>query len=345
MFGGGGTGNDPASAEDEILQKACALAKYTNNDMKALQKTFNKYDKDKSGSLDIDEFYDLFDAKKSPFGDALFKLVELDGDAEFLDFSEFVSVVTTYALFGPEEVLRFAFNVVDEDTSGFVSLKELDNLAQWLHDGGPANLNTALSKIQAKYDKGDGNISFESFKLIAREYPFMLHPAFALQESMMKRVLGMKYWDKKRMQLGMVKDDDQMRAEKAKREGKEIPPGFLATYLPSIFGEGKSGDKKKKEDKAFGAGKAVPDPGPEMLAYHEFQDEVKAITDQLEKERKTRRKKARQQKAEAEEKLLALKRERMEARRARMLGLEVLDESAPPLQLIYRPAPVTRIFG
>jgi len=147
----------------------------------------------------------------------------LDGDGEFLSFSEFVSVVSTFCLFGPEEIIRFAFNCVDEDKSGFVSLEELDNLAGWLHDGGPSNLNTAIACIrvrvvrhsrgwvcerrgdyychvrshvacapvpQDKYDQGDGQIAFEHFKQINREFPFILHPAFHLQEEMQRAVLG-----------------------------------------------------------------------------------------------------------------------------------------------------------
>jgi hypothetical protein len=46
---------------------------------------------------------------------------------------------------------------------------------------------------QDKYDQGDGQIAFEHFKKINREFPFMLHPAFHLQEEMQRAVLGQSW--------------------------------------------------------------------------------------------------------------------------------------------------------
>lgn len=197
MFNGG-VGKRPATAEDELLQKSVNRAALTHDDMQALRALFQKKDSDKSGTLDIEEFYALFSAKKSPFGDALFRLVDVGGDGDFLSFSEFVEVITTYCLFSASEILQFAFKVVDTDGSGYCSLAELDTLATFLHKDGPANLNTALARIQAKYDKGDGELSFESFVRIHREFPFLLHPAFELQEYMMDCVLGRRWWNKKK---------------------------------------------------------------------------------------------------------------------------------------------------
>ena len=68
-------GDMPATADDELLQRACANVRYTVNDMKKLRALFAKHDADNSGTLDIDEFYNLFEAKKNPFGDALFRMV------------------------------------------------------------------------------------------------------------------------------------------------------------------------------------------------------------------------------------------------------------------------------
>jgi len=308
--------------------------------MDKLRKLFASNDKDNSGSLDIDEFYEMFSATKNPFGDALFRLVNLDGDGEFLSFSEFVQVVTTYCLFGPNEILRFAFSVVDEDQSGFVSLEELDNLASWLHKGGPANLNTAILKIKEKYDKGDGNLSFETFKKIYREFPFIFYPAFRLQEGMMQTVFGQKWWDKKRKELDMVKEDEA-----------PTEPSILSVYFPSIFPpkiaskEDTSQSAEKEEYVVFGGGVTLPPPGPELRAYRESMNDVAVIEEQMEITRKSRIKKSRDSKRAAEEKALKLKKERMQKRRARMLSAELLDPNSPPLLLTHQPASVVRLFG
>ena len=39
-----------------------------------------------------------------------------------------------------------------------------------------------------KYDGGDGQISYSNFRKISREFPFLLHPAFRLQEKFMTEV-------------------------------------------------------------------------------------------------------------------------------------------------------------
>lgn len=343
----GSDGNRPATAEDELLQKACASVRYTKNDMEVLKKLFAKHDADQSGSLDIDEFYALFNTKKSPFGDALFKLVELDGDNEFLSFSEFVHVVSTFCLFGPEEILRFAFNVVDEDKSGFVSLEELDNLAAWLHEGGPANLNTAIARIKDKYDQGDGQFSFQTFKSAHREFPFLLHPAFALQENMMATVMGKRWWERKQRELGMVKDGNE--AAKPPGEG----PTVLQSLFPSIFPfkppppmaeDAEDGDDDGDKSK-FGRGLTLPPPGPELLAYRDFQAEVAVVDAHMESERKARRRKAAAEKRLAEAKELQRKKDRTAKRRTRMLTAELMDPLGEPLLLVHQPASVVRLFG
>lgn len=347
--------------------------------MEVLKKLFAKHDADKSGSLDIvssdhnpppffrslaypffrslltlpppqDEFYGLFNTKKSPFGDALFKLVELDGDNEFLSFSEFVQVVSTFCLFGPEEILRFAFNVVDEDHSGFVSLQELDNLAAWLHEGGPANLNTAIARIKDKHDQGDGQFSFQTFKAVHREFPFLLHPAFALQENMMSVVMGKRWWARKQRELGMVTDG----AANAKPPGEQAPT-LLQTIFPSIFpfkpppplkGEGADNDDDVDAGKSkFGREAALPPPGPEFLAYADFQAEVLLVDAHMERERKARRRKAAADKAAAVAKELVRKKDRTAKRRARMLTAELMDPLGEPLLLVHQPASVVRLFG
>ena len=52
----------------------------------------------------------------------------------------------------------------------------------------PSNIKSALEKAAAKYDGGDGQISYSNFRKISREFPFLLHPAFRLQEKFMTEV-------------------------------------------------------------------------------------------------------------------------------------------------------------
>ena len=338
-------GKRPATAEDELLQKAVHRAQLTHDDMVRLRKLFQDKDSDKSGTLDIDEFYSLFAAKKSPFGDALFKLVDVGGDGDFLSFSEFVEVVTTYCLFGASDILRFAFRVVDEDNSGFVSMEELDKLADFLHKDGPANLNTALARIRNKYDKGDGEVSWENFVQMHREFPFLLHPAFELQEYMMNTVLGRRWWDRKKKALGLVKDGTAAAAA-------DDEPGILGTLFPSIFGSKKregapplgegDGDGDGDGDGGVTAG-GLPPPGPELRAHRENVKTVAIQAQALRQERRERKNSAAEAKRRREAEQLLLARERMHTRRTRALTKELVNVKSP-LLLIHKPRPVSKLF-
>mmetsp|Transcript_45005 Transcript_45005/g.90896 ORF Transcript_45005/g.90896 Transcript_45005/m.90896 type:complete len:340 (+) Transcript_45005:144-1163(+) len=334
--------NRPATADDVLLQKACAKVRYTAGDMTKLRAVFAKFDGDRSGSLDIDEFYQIFSAKKSTFGDSLFTLCELDGDGEFLSFSEFVSVVSTYCLFGTMEILRFAFNSVDLKHMGFISIEELDILAAALHVESTSNLNKALARIRLNYDHGDGKISFESFHKINREFPFLLHPAFALQETMMRKVLGQSWWDRKRKELNMIKNDGDEPSE---------TPNVMQRMFPSIFPfkppqtPGELAAAAAEENAKFGLAASLPPPGPELLAYREFAEEVAAVDNQMELERKERRRKASSEKKQKEASDLRLKRERTSKRRARMLPPDLMDPYGQPLQLVHQPSSVVPLFA
>ena len=102
---------------DESMQKQIDLLKMDKKDLGRLWKAFKAYDKDKSGSIDVDEFYKMVGEKRSLFGDSIFELIDIDNNAQ-LDFSEFMSVVSTYCMFGRVDVRKFCFYIFDKDKNG-----------------------------------------------------------------------------------------------------------------------------------------------------------------------------------------------------------------------------------
>ena len=48
--------------------------------------------------------------KRSLFGDSIFELIDIDNNQQ-LDFSEFMTVVSTYCMFGREDVRKFALYI------------------------------------------------------------------------------------------------------------------------------------------------------------------------------------------------------------------------------------------
>ena len=52
--------------------------------LRKLWAKFRKYDKDKSGAIDMDEFYALIHEKRCIFGDSIFELIDIDNNGTAL---------------------------------------------------------------------------------------------------------------------------------------------------------------------------------------------------------------------------------------------------------------------
>ena len=81
----------------ERMQNMIDKLRLKKRDIAKLYKVFNSHDTDKSGSIEIKEFYSIIREPQTLFGDGIFKLIDLDGSGE-LDFSEFVEAVGTFCM-------------------------------------------------------------------------------------------------------------------------------------------------------------------------------------------------------------------------------------------------------
>jgi Ca2+-binding EF-hand superfamily protein len=159
---------------------------------------FTQYDKDKSGMIEVDEFYRMIHEKRSIFGDSIFELIDIDHSGG-LEFSEFVQTLGTYCIFGQQDILKFCFYIFDKDKNGFIEMDELHALIDVLHDvEKTSNLTVALNKLDRN---GDGKIDFKEFIEMNKEFPQLLFPAFRIQENMMEFTLGQQFWKDARSTL------------------------------------------------------------------------------------------------------------------------------------------------
>ena len=69
--------------------------------------------------------------RRSPFTDALFALIDLDGNGT-IEFDEYVVVTGTYCMYTKEDILKFCFDIFDADGSGAISLSEFALLVEQL---------------------------------------------------------------------------------------------------------------------------------------------------------------------------------------------------------------------
>jgi len=224
---------------DARMQKVIDLLELEDSHLKKLWAIFRKYDKDKSGTVDTKEFYDLVHEKASVFADSIFELIEVENEGE-LDFSEFVQAISTYCMFGKEDVLKFCFYIFDRDKNGYIEEDELHALVQMLHQNSlSANLRLSLDKLDTN---NDGKVDFKEFKVMNDIYPQVLFPAFRMQANMMMYTLGNQFWMNKRHQLetkrqDLVKKSQKIAAAEEKRlqaiQRREIRRrmGFVRYYL------------------------------------------------------------------------------------------------------------------
>lgn len=72
-----------------------------------------------SGSIDVQELFEVLNEKRSPYTDALLAVIDIGGGG-ILDFEDFLRVISTYSMYTEEDVLRFVFDAFDKDGSGTV---------------------------------------------------------------------------------------------------------------------------------------------------------------------------------------------------------------------------------
>ena len=91
--------------------------------------------------MDVSEFYKLVGEKQSIFGDSIFELIDIDNSGT-LDFSEFVTAVGTFCMFGKIDLLKFCFYIFDKDKNGYIEEDELHCLIDVLQGDGGGYSNT-----------------------------------------------------------------------------------------------------------------------------------------------------------------------------------------------------------
>ncbi|KAG1705043.1 hypothetical protein DVH05_005067 [Phytophthora capsici] len=159
-----------------------------------MQQMITKLKRDKSGTIDRSEFYASIDEKHTELGDAIFALIDEDNSG-VLDFSEYVEALGKFCLLNKEDMLKFCFNVFDDDKNGTIEGEELTKLLEILHDDAQtSNMKHALKTFDFN---GDGKIDFAEFKQLNTQFPSLLYPAFRIQQNMKIFTLGEKWWERK----------------------------------------------------------------------------------------------------------------------------------------------------
>lgn len=151
--------------------------------IKKLRTIFMKIDRDHSGTLtseEMDEAFKLFEMSEESRAEMkqLMKKLDVDNSGE-LEWTEFLAATLTPDLYSQEDVCRGAFQMLDVDNDGLLTIKDLETLLGGsVPDGRPSALDLNLSKkslneieqIMQDIDaNGDGDCNFKEFLAFMQE--------------------------------------------------------------------------------------------------------------------------------------------------------------------------------
>ncbi|KAL3656864.1 hypothetical protein V7S43_018207 [Phytophthora oleae] len=165
----------------------------------ALHQIFSAMDKDKSGEINMMEFFDYIDLKRSRFSEKAFSVMDRNGSGE-VDFIEFVLAVWNYCSFNHASLVRFAFDLYDVDGSGEIEHDEVVRCVREVWGSGWETSPNAI-KIVEKLDNIMANtpnnrLSANLFQEFAVRHPMLLFPAFELQMEIQRKILGKRFWSR-----------------------------------------------------------------------------------------------------------------------------------------------------
>ncbi|WEW61952.1 Calcineurin subunit B [Emydomyces testavorans] len=155
-----------SSSSSQVINDIVSGSNFDHDEVDRLWKRFMKLDRDKSGTIERDEFLSLPQVSSNPLSTRMIAIFDEDGGGD-VDFQEFVSGLSAFSSKGnKEEKLRFAFKVYDIDRDGFISNGELFIVLKMM-----VGSNLKDMQLQQIVDKtimeadldGDGRISFEEF--------------------------------------------------------------------------------------------------------------------------------------------------------------------------------------
>lgn len=153
---------------NDMSVNACYLSNdLTKDDLVRITKNFKKLDLDKSGSVAVEEILRLPKVSKNPLVMRVLDIFDTDRNGE-IDLQEFIKGLMIFVSKDNFDAkLKFAFQVYDINSDGFISNVELYTVLKSMCGNNleDRQLQQIVDKTIIYSDKnGDGLIDYEEFK-------------------------------------------------------------------------------------------------------------------------------------------------------------------------------------
>mmetsp|Transcript_34551 Transcript_34551/g.78947 ORF Transcript_34551/g.78947 Transcript_34551/m.78947 type:complete len:386 (+) Transcript_34551:90-1247(+) len=177
-----------------------------NMDEKHIRKMWWKFvemDVEKNGFWTNHEVYQLLGesqlSMRAPIIDWLFFVADSGGMGS-LSFQDYLVAFCSFCALGFEEIIQLFFILVDRDRSGYVTKEELVEYFSYVPPGVrervpyfPVNNKNALDLFWGGQWK---HLEFEGMAQLCERFPYVLFPAFDIQERFRKKLLGKSFWQR-----------------------------------------------------------------------------------------------------------------------------------------------------
>jgi serine/threonine-protein phosphatase 2B regulatory subunit len=229
------------------VRKMVGKLKVGDEEAKTIFKSFEKVDRDKSGQIDVDEFFNGLKIEPTAFGERVFKVADVSNDGE-IDFGEFFVAIYNFCSFDDRSLLNFCFNIFDVDRSGSIDRGEVKALIKMMR-GNSKKLDKMTDSLLKKLDTdGDGEMSIAEFMKMNKASPSMLAPAFEMKNQLTEVICGSTWWRKQqasrsKLNLGdltalytKLRDDGDMEKKLERRQTRIQKEGMGSGTVTSKKG-------------------------------------------------------------------------------------------------------------
>mmetsp|Transcript_479 Transcript_479/g.1123 ORF Transcript_479/g.1123 Transcript_479/m.1123 type:complete len:343 (-) Transcript_479:904-1932(-) len=158
-----------------------------------IYKCFKSIDTDGSKRVTLNEIFFRLRMEKTLFNKRIFSILDTDGSGD-LNFGEFLVGLWSFCSIENKNFEHFAFDLYDTDNSGVIDVSEAQFMLKDIY-GEDFDRSPRARKVHQKLDDlGMTEIDFPAFRDFTHKHKAMLYPAFALQLSLKKYIMGKAFW-------------------------------------------------------------------------------------------------------------------------------------------------------